>query len=102
MGIVIVAKRVHDLLPYKVLPFALELYLSGLQVHLPSVQAVHLLLKVGHVDTRTLVLWREPEHLLSKIITINMVAHVRRGIGVDVVEVILWSIPREDVEEGIE
>jgi hypothetical protein len=52
---VVVIERVHVLLPRKVPPLAHELCLGGLQVHLPSVQAVLLLLKVGHAAIGTLV-----------------------------------------------
>jgi hypothetical protein len=64
VGVVIIAERVHSLLPRKVLPLALELCLGDLQVHLPRVQAVRLLLKVGHVAVGTLVQQHEPMHLL--------------------------------------
>jgi hypothetical protein len=64
VAIIIVAERVCGLLPCKVLPLALELCLGGLQVHLPSVQVVWLLLKVGHAAVGTLVQRREPRHLL--------------------------------------
>jgi hypothetical protein len=46
-SVVIVTERVCGLLPLKVPPLALELCLSGLQVHLPRSKAVRLLLKVG-------------------------------------------------------
>jgi hypothetical protein len=55
VGIVVIAERIRGSLPCKVLPLVLELCLGGLQVHLPSAQAVHLLLKVGHVAAGTLV-----------------------------------------------
>jgi hypothetical protein len=48
-GVVDITKRVCGVLPHKVLPLALELYLGGLQVHLSSAQVVCLLLKVGLV-----------------------------------------------------
>jgi hypothetical protein len=54
---------VHDLLPRKVLPLALELCLGGLQVHLLSSQVVYLLMKVGHA-ARTLVQRRKLGRLL--------------------------------------
>jgi hypothetical protein len=63
-GIVIIAERVHILLPHKVLPLVLELCLGGLQVHLPSSQAVRLLLEVGHVAVGTLVRRCEPGRLV--------------------------------------
>ena len=90
---VIIVETVHGLLPHKVPPLALELCLGGLQVHLPSAQAVRLLLKVGHVTTRTLVRWHEPGCLLSKIITVDVVAHAWWVIIVNVVGVVLRSIP---------
>jgi hypothetical protein len=77
----------------KVLPLALELYLSGLQVHLPTSQAVRLLLKVGRMAMGTLVWWHDPRSLLSKILAIDVVAHAWWGMVVDVVGVILWAIP---------
>jgi hypothetical protein len=42
-------------LPRKVLPLVLELYLGGLRFHLPSLQAMLLLLKVGRTAAGTLV-----------------------------------------------
>jgi hypothetical protein len=48
VGIIIIAERVRGLLPRKVLPSALELCLGGLQVHLPSTQAVRLLLRLDY------------------------------------------------------
>jgi hypothetical protein len=74
---------------YKVLPLTLELYLGGLQVHLSSVQAVRLLLKVGYATMGTLVWWCEPGCLLRLNLAIDVVAHARRIIVVNVVGVIL-------------
>jgi hypothetical protein len=31
-----------------------------------------------------------------------MVAHARQGVVVDIVRVILWAVPRKDLEEGRE
>ena len=90
---VVVIERVQGLLWCKVLRLALELCLSGLQVHLLSMQVVRLLLKVGHTATGTLVQRHEPRRLLSKIVIVDVVAHVRWGIIVNVVGVILQSIP---------
>jgi hypothetical protein len=45
-GVVVVDRRLRSLLPRKVLPLALKLWLGGLQVHLPNSQAIRLLLKV--------------------------------------------------------
>jgi hypothetical protein len=47
-----------------------------------------------------LVRRREPRHLLSKNLTVDVVTHAWRGVTVDVVRVILWDIPREDLKEG--
>ena len=60
-------------------------YLGGFQVHLLSAQAIRLLLKVGHVAMGTLVRWCEPRHHLSKIIAVDVVAHVWWGLVVNVV-----------------
>ena len=90
------------MLSCKVLPLALELCHGGLQVHLPRTQMFRLLLKVGRVATGTLVRQCDPRCLLSKIVTVAMVAHARWGIIVDVVEVVFWFVPREDLEEGAE
>ena len=79
---------------------ALKLYLSGLQVHLSSSQAILLLLKVGRMAAGTLVRWHEPGRLLGKNLTVNVVTHAWQGVAVDVVEVILWVVPREDLDEG--
>ena len=92
-GIVVITERVRGLLPRKVLPLVLELYLGGLHVHLPSAKVVCLLLKVGHVAMGTLVLWCEPRRLLSMIITVDVVAHAWRGAVVDIVGVVLRVAP---------
>jgi hypothetical protein len=102
VGIVVIAERVHGSLPRKVLPLALELCLGGLQVHLPSVQVVCLLLKVGHMAVGTLVQRCEHGRLYGKIIAIDVVAHAWPSVIVDVVRVILRSVPREDLEKGAE
>ena len=88
-GIVIVAMRVRGLLPCKVPPLALELYLGGLHVHLPSPQAICLLLKVVRMATGTQVRWHDLRRLIGRNLTIDVVAHVGRGVAVDVVRVIL-------------
>jgi hypothetical protein len=36
VGIIVVDRGLRGLLPWKILPLALELYLGGLQVHLQS------------------------------------------------------------------
>jgi hypothetical protein len=77
----------------KVLPLTLELCLSGLQVHLPRAQVVHLL-KVGRTAAGTLVRWCGPWLLLRLNLAIDVVAHARGVIIVDVVGVILWAFPR--------
>ena len=77
------------MLPCKGLVLALVLCLDGLQVHLPSLQVVHLLLKVGRIAVGTLVLWRESRHLLSKDLTIDVIAQVGWSIAVNVVGVVL-------------
>jgi hypothetical protein len=79
-GIIVIAERVRGLLPCKVLPLTLELCLGGLQVHLPSAQAVHLLLKVGRVATGTLVRWHEPGRLLRLNLAVDVVAHAQRAL----------------------
>ena len=71
------------------LPLALDLCLSGLEVHLLSSQVIRLLLKVVRMAMGTLVWWCDFEHLLNRILTVDVVAHVRWGIAVDVVGVIL-------------
>ena len=81
------------MLSRKVLPLVLELCLGGKQVHLLSTQMVYLLLKVGHTTVGTLVWWHEPGHLVSKIVAVDVVAHARRVVVVNVVGVILRSIP---------
>jgi len=88
-GVVVVAETVHGLLPCKVLPLTLYLCLGGFLVHLQSMQAVCHLLKVGHMTTGTLVRRHEPERLLSNIVVVDMVAHARWGIVVNVIRVIL-------------
>jgi hypothetical protein len=50
----------------------------------------------------TLVYWHEPERILRQNLTVDVVAHAWRGIVVDVIRVVLWAIPREDLEEGVE
>ena len=81
------------MLPRKVLPLALELYLGGLVVHLSSMQVIHHLLKVVHASMGTQVRWHEFGCLIGGKLTINVVAHVRRGMAVDAIGVILWVIP---------
>ena len=81
------------MLSRKVLPFMLELYLGGLQVHLPSLQAIRLLLKVVHAATGAQVWCRDLGHLIGGNLTIDGVAHVRQGVAVNVIGVILWAIP---------
>ena len=82
----------------KVLPLALELCLGSLKVHLLSSQKVYLL-KVGYAAVGTLVKRHEPRCLLSKILTVDVVAHASQGITVDVIGVILWSIPQKDLKK---
>ena len=101
MGVVVI-ERVQGLLWCKVLRLALELCLSGLQVHLLSMQVVRLLLKVGRTAVRTLVRWCELGRLLGLSLATDVVAHAWRGIAVDVIRVILWSIPQEYLKEGRE
>jgi hypothetical protein len=59
-----------------------------------------LLLKVVRAATGTQVWWHELGHLIDGNLTVDVVAHVRRGIVVDVVGVISQAIPREGLEEG--
>jgi hypothetical protein len=80
------------LLLHKVLPLALELYLCGLQVPLPSPQASDLLPMVVHVAAGTLVQRHELGRLLGESLAIDVVAHAWWGIAVDVIGVILWAI----------
>jgi hypothetical protein len=49
---------------------------------------------------RTLVQWCELRHLISENLAVDVVAQAWRGIAVDVVQIILCVIPREDLEEG--
>jgi hypothetical protein len=93
VDVIVVIERVHNLLPCKVLPLALELCLGSLQVHLSTLQAVRLLQKVGRAAAGTPVRWHEPGCLLSKTLVIDVVAHARRGIVVDVIRVVLQAIP---------
>ena len=65
-----------------------------------SLQSSRLLPKVVHAAMGTLVWRRELGRLFDRILTIDVVAHMRRGIAVDVVGVILRAVPREDLEEG--
>jgi hypothetical protein len=88
------------LLPCKVLPLALELCLCGLEVHLLSSQAIHLLLKVVRAAVGTQVRRHELRRLLGRNLAVDVVTHARWGITVDVVEVALWAIPREDLKKG--
>jgi hypothetical protein len=78
----------------------LELCLGGLQVHLPSSEAIILLLKLGHMAAGTLVWRREPKRLLRQNLTVDVVADVWRGVVVNVIRVVLRVVPREDLEEG--
>ena len=50
----------------------------------------------------TLVWQRELRCLLRRNLTVDVVAHAWWGIIVDVVGVVLWSIPQEDLEERME
>jgi hypothetical protein len=88
-GIVVITKRARGFLLCKVLPLMLELCLGSLQVYLPSAQAVCLLRKVGHAAVGTLVRWHELGCLLRPNFTIDVVAHARRVIVVNVIGVIL-------------
>jgi hypothetical protein len=54
-GVVVLARRLHDLLPCKVLPLVLDLCINGLQVHLSSLEASSLLPKVVRTAAGTLV-----------------------------------------------
>ena len=101
-SVIVIAKRARGLLPHKVLHLVLELCLSGLQVHLPSSQAVRLLLKVGLMAMGTLVRRCELKCLLSKILAFDVVAQAQRGIVVDVIGVVIQAIPRKDLKEGEE
>ena len=58
--------------------------------------------KVVHAATETLVWWHELRCLISENLTINVVAHSWRGVAVNFIRVVLWAIPREDLEEGAE
>ena len=93
-GVVIIDRGLHGLLPRKLLPLELELCLDNFQVHLPSLQASRLLPKVVRTATGTLVRRHEPERLLRQNLDIDVVAHAWRGLVVDVVGVVLRSIPR--------
>jgi hypothetical protein len=53
------------------------------------VQVVRLLLKVGHAAMRTLVWQREPGRLLRLNLAVDVVAHARGVVVVDVVKVVL-------------
>jgi hypothetical protein len=79
---------------------ALELCLDGLQVHLPSPWVIHLLLKVDRIAVGTLVQWHGLRRLLRQNLVVDVVAHTWWGVAVDVIGVILWAIPGEDLEEG--
>jgi hypothetical protein len=59
VGVIIIAKGLHDLLPCKVLPLALKLCLGGLEVHLLSLQVFCLLVKVVRAAVGTQVRWCE-------------------------------------------
>jgi len=50
----------------------------------------------------TLVWWHEPEHLLRLDLAVDVVAHARRVTVVDVVRVVLWAVPLENLKEGVE
>ena len=52
--------------------------------------------------TRTKVWWHELRCLIGGNLTIDVVAHAWRGVAVDVIEVILQAIPREDLKEGMQ
>ena len=81
---------------------ALELYLDGLKVHLPSSQAIFFLLKLVCAAVGTQVRWHELRRLIGGNLTIDVVAHARQGIAVDIVRVgvVLQAISQEDLEEG--
>jgi hypothetical protein len=71
----------------------LELCLGGLQVHLPSSQAIHLLLKVVHVAVGTQVQQRELGCLIGGNLAVDVVSHARWAVVVDVVGVVLQTVP---------
>jgi hypothetical protein len=48
----------------------------------------------------TLVWQCELRGVVNRVLTVDVEAHARWGIVVDVIGVILWVIPREDLEEG--
>jgi hypothetical protein len=48
----------------------------------------------------TQVRWHELGHLIGGNLTIDVVAHVRWGIAVDVIGVVSRAVPREGLEEG--
>ena len=99
---VVFVERVRGLLPHKVLPLALELCRGGFYVHLLSMQAVRLLLKVGRVAVGTLVQQHEPRCLLRLSLNINVVAHARWGVVVDVIRIVLRSVPRLSLNINVE
>ena len=57
-------------------------------------------MKVVHMAMGTLVRRHELRHLLDGVLAINVVAHARQDVAVDVIRVVLWAIPQEDLEEG--
>jgi hypothetical protein len=63
----------------------LDLCLNGLQVHLSSLQASSLLLKVVRIAVGTLVQRHELRNLISENLIVDVVAHAWWGIVVDVV-----------------
>jgi hypothetical protein len=38
----------------------------------------------------------------SGVVTINVEAHARRSVVVNVVRVVLWVVPRKDLEEDVQ
>ena len=75
----------YDSFRFVIKIFAIEVDISSSA----SLQASHLLSKVVRVAARTLVRWREHRHLLDGVLAIDVVAHARQGVTVNVVEVVL-------------
>jgi hypothetical protein len=75
-GVVIVGSGLRHLLPRKLLPLVLELCLSGLQIHLLSLQASCLLTKVVRPVAGTLVRRHELRGVVNGVVAIDVGAHV--------------------------
>jgi hypothetical protein len=78
----------------------LKLYLGSLQIHLLSMQTNWLLLNLVHVAARTLVWHHELGSVIDKVFAIDVEAHARRGIVVEVVRIVLRAVPQEDLKES--